>query len=258
MPLKKRFAGKSTATRPTRANRPRPSDLQGVTPSEIETAHPTHAQPAPPPGLLSIDVSAISTTISAVVSQALLPALSSDNLAVVLKPTSVGTDSHSLIELRRLYSTKRAITEDSGSSAGIGGDITQIRNPDPKPQQVFTSIAVASQSRVTAKLKHTIWANEYVDFGALLFSSPQNERKYSMSMSPSTESSNNSQLTLEPCHPTKHIHSIQPWVSAFNIFVSVYKERFTNETPQLMKYCEVVLDSKPRLLAVEQLAVPTY
>ena len=63
-----------------------------------------------------------------------------------------------------------------------------------------------------------------------------------MSMSPSTESSNNSQLTLEPCHPTKHIDSIQPWVSTFNIFVSVYKERFTNETPQLVKYCEVVLN----------------
>jgi len=111
MPPKKRFAGKSTATRPTRANRPRPSDLQGVTPSETETAHPTHAQPAPPPGLVPIDVSAISTTISAVVSQALLPALSSDNLAVILKLSSVGTDSHSLIELRRLYSTKHVLLQ---------------------------------------------------------------------------------------------------------------------------------------------------
>jgi len=63
-----------------------------------------------------------------------------------------------------------------------------------------------------------------------------------MSMTPSTESSNNSQLTLAPCHPTKRIHSIQPWVSAFNIFVSVYKERSTHETPQLVKYCEVVRD----------------
>ena len=159
MPPKKRSAGKSTATRPTRAKRPRPSDLQEIAPAEIETSHPTRAEPAPPQGLVSIDVSAISTTISAVVSQALQSALSSDNLAAILRPSSVGTDSHSLVEEAVLNET-RVITEDRGSSAGTGGDIAQIDNPDPKPQQVFSSIAVALQSRVTAKLKRKIWANE--------------------------------------------------------------------------------------------------
>ena len=246
MPPKKRSAGKSTATRPTRAKRPRPSDLQEIAPAEIETSHPTRAEPAPPQGLVSIDVSAISTTISAVVSQALQSALSSDNLTTILRPSSVGTDSHSLVEEAVLNET-RVITEDRGSSAGTGGDIAQIDNPDPKPQQVFSSIAVALQSRVTAKLKRKIWANEYVDFGALLFSSPQNEGKYSLSMAPSAGSSNNPQLTLEPCHTTKRIHRIQQWVSAFNIFVSVYTERFQHETPQLMKYCEVVRDMAQKL-----------
>ena len=70
MPPKKRSAGKSTATRPARAKRPRPSVLQEIAPAEIETSRPTRAEPAPPQGLVSIDVSAISTTISAVVSQA--------------------------------------------------------------------------------------------------------------------------------------------------------------------------------------------
>ena len=135
---------------------------------------------------MSIDVSANSATISAVVSQALQSALSSDNLAAILKPSSVGTDSHSLVEEAVLNET-RVITEDRGSSAGTGGDTAQIFNPDPKPQQVFSSIAVALPSRVTAKRK--IWANEYVDFGALLFSSPQNEGKYSLSMTPSNNPS---------------------------------------------------------------------
>ena len=232
-------AGKSTATRPTRAKRPRTSDLQEIAPSEIETSRPTRAQPAPPQGLVSIDVSAISATISAVVSQALQSALSSDNLAAIFKPSSVDTDSHSLVEEAVLNET-RVITEDRGSSAGTGGDTAQIVNPDPKPRQVFSSIAVALPSRVTAKLKRKIWATEYVDFGALLFSSPQNEGKYSLSMTPSAGSSNNPQLTLEPCHTTKRIHSIQQWVSAFSIYVSVYTERFKHETLQLMKYCEVM------------------
>ena len=66
-------------------------------------------------------------------------------------------------------------------------------------------------------------------------------------MAPSAGSSNNPQLTLEPCHTTKRIHSIQQWVSAFNIYVSVYTERFKHETLQLMKYHEVVRDMAEKL-----------
>ena len=125
MPPKKRSAGKSRTTRPTRAKRPRPSDLQEIARSEIETSRPTRAPPGPPQGLVSIDVSAISTTIADVVSQALQSALSSDNVAAILKPSSVGTDSHSLVEEAVLNET-RVITEDRGSSAGTGGETTQI------------------------------------------------------------------------------------------------------------------------------------
>ena len=40
----------------------------------------------------------------------------------------------------------------------------------------------------------------------------------------------------------KKVSHIQQWVSAFNIFVSVYTERYQSETPQLMKYCKKVRD----------------
>ena len=93
-------------------------------------------------------------------------------------------------------------------------------------------------SRVSAKLKAKI----YVDFGALLSSSPNNEGKYSLSMAPSEGSSSRPQITLEPLQNAKRIQCIQQWVSAFNMFVSVYSEKFTAETPRLMKYCEVVRD----------------
>ena len=61
-------------------------------------------------------------------------------------------------------------------------------------------------------------------------------------MAPSEGSSSRPQITLEPLQNAKRIQSIQQWVSAFNIFVSVYSEKFTVETPRLMKYCEVVRD----------------
>lgn len=82
---------------------------------------------------------------------------------------------------------------------GIGGIPSSAGSHDPKPQQILTSISVGLQSRVSSKLKGKIWANEYIDFGASLFSSPQNEGKYSLSMMPSPGSQRQAQLMLEPC-----------------------------------------------------------
>ena len=64
-------------------------------------------------------------------------------------------------------------------------------------------------SRVSAKLKAKIFANEYVDFGALLSSSSNDEGKYSLSMARSEGSSSRPQITPEPLQSSKHIHSIQ-------------------------------------------------
>ena len=52
------------------------------------------------------------------------------------------------------------------------------------------------------------------------------------------------QITLEPLHNAKRI---QQWFSAFNIFVSVCSQKFTAETPRLVKYCEVVRDLAQKL-----------
>ena len=52
-------------------------------------------------------------------------------------------------------------------------------------------------------------------------------------MAPSEGSSSRPQITLEPLQNAKRIQSIQQWVSAFNIFVSVYSEKFTAGTPRI-------------------------
>ena len=66
--------------------------------------------------------------------------------------------------------------------------------------------------------------------------------KYALSMTLSTAPSKQPRLIFEPYHATKKASNIQQWVSAFNIFVSVYTERYQSETQQLMKYCEVNRD----------------
>lgn len=200
---------------------------------ESEVASPTTRPTTADHGMLSINVDVLSSTISIIVAQAVQSALSQNNMQATL-PSRRSTEQDIAVKQRE---TSAIVT----SNAGTEGLQPIIENSDPKPTQAFTSLAVSLASRVSAKLKAKIWANEYVHFGSLLFSSPQNEGKYSLSMTASG-SSNHPQVTLEPCHPTKRIHNIQQWVSAFNIFVSVYTERFKSDTPQLMKYCEVVRD----------------
>ena len=120
-----------------------------------------------------------------------------------------------------------ALTMNTSSQSGTEG-VFNLVNTDingPRPQSMFTSISVPLASRASPKIKARIWANEYINFGTLLSDSPQNEGKYSLSMSPSEVPSSQPQLTLEPSHASKRITNISQWVSAFTIFVSVYSEK---------------------------------
>ena len=230
MPPRKRSA--VVNDRPKRAKRTKktsPSEISEVTPPlPAMSSTASHSQNVKNS---SLDVGALSSTISAAVSEALQAAFPGDNIAAILKnsvPDSSNPVSPSVDD------EVRAITGDN-SFSGIGGVPAKAGLGEPQPQQIFTSIAVGLPARVSAKLKAKIWANEYVDFGALLFSSPQNEGKYSLSMTPSAGSQRSPQFTLEPSHSNKRITSIHQWASAFHIFVSVYAEHFSSETPSLMK-----------------------
>ena len=111
----------------------------------------------------------------------------------------------------------------------------------PSNREPFATIAVALGSRVSPKLRAKIWANEFIDFWTLLTSSP-NQDRFSVCLTPSPSSSSQPCLTLEPCQPSKKIHTFLQWLSAFNTFVAIFSEKFPNETPRLMKYSEIVRD----------------
>ena len=183
------------------------------------------------------------------VSQAIKTAFSPENLAVFLEssrapqavfPVSPQGSSGALDDA--VSAEVVDLIQDNSSGTDKGGVSSPVVSSDLRPKTTFTSISVPLSARVSSKLKAKIFANEYVDFGALLSSSPHNEGKYSLSMSPAVGSVIHPQLTLEPLHNSKRIQSIHQWVSAFTIFVSVYSEKFKAETSQLMKYCDVVRD----------------
>ena len=241
MPPKKRPGQPSWAGRQTRLERVRTSELTA-------TDQPVPEPPINNPGLVSLDVNALSATISTAISQTVKTALSKDNLTEILRQntledsTSIEVTENSQADLTS-DSVTTAVSSHVSSliGAGTSNDFLLLGPDNVQPKQFFTSVSVSLSSRVGSKIKAKIWANEYVEFGALLATTPQVD-KYALSMTPSTAPSKQPWLTLERYHATKKVSSIQQWVSAFNIFVPVYTERYQSETPQLMKYCEVVRD----------------
>ena len=149
-------------------------------------------------------------------------------------PTPVATESE-------LSVTASVQDEVSVLTEATATEFTAQPLPLPANREPFASIAVALGSRLSPKLKAKIWANEFIDFWSLLTSSP-NQDRFSVCLTPSASSSSQPRLTLEPCQPSKTIHTFLQWLSAFNTFVAILSEKFPNETPRLMKYSEIVRD----------------
>ena len=217
--------------------------------SELTATDPPVPEPTiSNPGLVSLDVNALSATISTAISEAVKTALSKDSLTEILRQNTV--DDSSSIEATLTGRSQADLPSENVTpavsshvssliGAGTSNDSLLIGPDNVQPKQIFTSVSVKLSSRVGSKIKAKIWANEYVKFGALLASTPQVD-KYALSMTPSTAPSKQLRQSLEPYQATKKVYNIQQWVT--NIFVSLYTERYQSETPQLMKYCEVVRD----------------
>ena len=224
MPHKKR----SAPTTRSKSKRPKVSELTEETAESVAT---TSTQ-----SLMTVDVQALSATISLAVTQAVEQALGKVHKA----PTPVIPE----VVVEAVESSVQ--DEVSVLTQGTATEFTAQPLSLPSNSEPFASIAVALGSRVSPKLRAKIWANEFIEFGALLSSSP-NHDIYSVCLTPSSSSSSQPRLTLEPRQPSKKIHTFLQWLAAFNIFVAIFSEKFPNETPRLMKYSEIVRDisSKP-------------
>ena len=112
---------------------------------------------------------------------------------------------------------------------------------------LFSSVGVPLGSCLSARLKKKIGAEEFVNFGSLLDTSP-NLDKFALSITPPTggNGSKTPNFTFEPVNNAKKLTSIHEWVSAFHTFVAVYCEKFPRETPHLKQFCETVRDIATR------------
>ena len=110
-----------------------------------------------------------------------------------------------------------------------------------RPGDIFFSMSLPIDARVTTKLKAKIWANEFINFGQLITVTSM-EEKFHISVYTSEDSPGQPTLCLEPLQKGKNISTIDTWTYAFQIFVGIYTSKFPAEAPALMKYGEVVRD----------------
>ena len=144
--------------------------------------------------------------------------------------------SHGSVDASATVETATAAEIASISSLSDG---MSISNSNDKPSEVnFTSVAIDLAAWVSAKLKAKIWADEYIDFGALLSSFPDDD-KFILSFNNDGKLPS---LCLKASKPKPKFLSLGQWQTAFNTVVAVYTVKYPLKVAALLKYCEVVRD----------------
>ena len=109
------------------------------------------------------------------------------------------------------------------SGVTINSSLGGQEAPTPSQGGTFHSVTISLGSRVPDKIKHKIWADQYIELGLLLSSSTVVPAKYAVSVCTDSDHDNGlGRLSLEPVHKPKRIASFGQWTSAFNTFVAVY------------------------------------
>ena len=228
-------------TRSTRASTRTPQTARA--PSRPTAPQEPTANSAPTPsgnaGMVNVNLEALTATLSAAVQQAVRAALPPAS-------TPVGSSQMESIVAQvpgvpeNLVS--RAVESEVSALTNAGQIPLDTEGSGPRPTTEFRSVAISLTARVNSKTKAKIWAQEYIDLGSLLSIAPSNN-SYSLSLkSTNDNSSATPKLCLEPNDKPRRILHINQWLTAFNIFVSVYTERFNQAAPELMKYCETIRD----------------
>ena len=108
-----------------------------------------------------------------------------------------------------------------GSTATVLDSFSGSTSLMSEPKDIFVSSDIPIDMSVSDRLKRKIWAHEYVDFG-LLLNNKKDHDSFHLCLSNDMASSNNQpRITLEPKQKSKHINSIEMWITDHQIFVGV-------------------------------------
>ena len=162
-------------------------------------------------------------------------------------PRDSHENQHTIDHVDNSDQVSTAATAVQGSIAAVLDNLSSGNNIVSKPKDIFVSSDIPIDMSVSDRLKTKIWAHEYVDFGLLLNSKKEHASFHLCLSKDATQSSpGQSLITLEPNQKSKHFYSIDMWVSACQIFMGVYTQKYPVEAPLLMKYSEVIWDLAAR------------
>ena len=204
MPPKKRTAGPGSRSKRLRPLPPA-SDLQEAEPAAIV---PQDSQSTPVPGMVQLNLQALTSTIAAAVSSAVKDAMATQHQASAPVNSTTALD-----QVEHLVDEEISHFTQPTGTQGVAPPISTLSAGDA-PRQLFTSIGVNLGARVSSKTKAKIWAHEYIDFGVLLSVAPPREW-YALSLTSPGGVSGQPQITLEPYQTPKKVTTIQQWITAF-------------------------------------------
>lgn len=124
-----------------------------------------------------------------------------------------------------------------GQSTGGQSDL-ELSEHNIYAEPVATPISL----QIDPKIQRKIWKHKFIDLASLLptYGASPSNRNYSLQLG------RDSTFNLVPSHKLRKIFNISQWTTAFLRFVAIYAEKFPKETPQLMKYAEVIRDLASR------------
>ena len=125
--------------------------------------------------------------------------------------------------------------------------ILQVSEPTvDSSKNSFISSVVPLASRVPERIRNKIWANEFIDFSHLLITY-KDDNNYTFQLQ--SNETGQQVLSMVPNHKRPTIQNIEQWTTAFQIFVSIFTQRFPQDSPALMKYGSARVSCLVRQLA---------
>ena len=164
----------------------------------------------------------------------------------VCNPTYRGTENNPGTVSTSLEQDTASAAIVQGSIAAVLDNLAGTTNAISQPQDIFVLSDIPIDMNVSGRLKSKIWSQEYVEFGLLLNNKKEHSSFHLCLSNDTALSTGQPIITLEPNQKSKHINSIDMWITAYQFFVGVYTQKYPLEAPALMKYGDIVRDLAAR------------
>lgn len=232
---------------PTRPYQERAAKRRRTNPADETRSGPQASQRTPPvllglSGLGQLTLEMIAA-INTAVTQALRAAAATPHVQFVPDSQVPGGCSSVLPRIDSSTEVKPA-TEAAGAVQGtvqrMLDHVIGTQDNASISKNTFFSEAIPLSNLVPEKVKNQIWANEFIDFSLLLKSNISNTDDDQYTIKFETKKGGQPSVVLAPHAKRVTLHSIDQWTSAFQIYVAIYTEPATKDTPALMKYGSVI------------------